>query len=279
MLNIAVPNKGRMNKPTMELLKNAGIEPNDFDERKLCVETNYPELNLLFLRVEDIGPYVESGVADMGITGLDTIAEGRIKVEKLLDLNYGRCKLVLAGQKGKELKNGVRISTKFINLTRDYLEAKGLEAEITNSLGATEIKPQLGLADFIVDITSTGSTLNKNDLEVYDVLLKSNAVLIANKDSVKTKEKNISDIKLVLQSVLLAENKSYVMFNISNDTLSKIIGQIPCMRAPTIVKTGDESVVSVQTVVPTDEVSKIITYLKSQGTTDILVMEIKRVVV
>lgn len=279
MIKIAVPNKGRMLKPTIELLKNSGFEPKDLDERKLYVETNYGGINILFMRTDDIDPYVQSKVADLGITGYDIVVEKNLPVEKILDLNYGFCKLVLAGPEKAKLKNGVKIATKYQNITRKYLKEKRIQAEIIDSPGATEIKPQLGLSDFIVDITSTGSTLKMNNLVVYDVILKSNAVLIANKKSIVEKRKEIADIKLALESVILAENKSYVMFNISKDILANIMDQIPCMRAPTIVKTGDDNVVSVQTVVPTNDISKTITKLKNFGTTDILVLDIKRVVV
>ena len=186
--------------------------------------------------------------------------------------------LVLAGQKGRELRDGSKIATKFENLAQQYFEDKGIDIELINSPGATEIKPQLGLADFIVDITSTGSTIKNNGLDILDVLLRSNAILIANKDSMKEKGKEIANIKMAMESVLLADNKSYMMFNIRKDTLDRIMGDIPCMRAPTIVRTGDDSVVSVQTVVPTDGVSEAITQLKGYGSTDILVMDIKRVI-
>lgn len=279
MIKLAVPNKGRMFKPTVELLKSSGFEPKDFDERRLYVETNLGNISILFVRTDDIGPYIQSNVADLGITGYDIIVEKRLSVEKLLDLNYGFCKLVLAGPKRKKLKDGIKIATKYQNITRQYLKKKRIQAEIINSSGATEIKPRLGLADFIVDVTSTGSTLKMNNLVVYDILLKSNAVLIANEKSLVEKRKEIADIKLAIESVILAENRSYVMFNISKEILSKIIDQIPCMKAPTIVKTSDDSIVSVQTVVPTNDICMTITKLKNFGTTDILVMDIKRVVV
>lgn len=279
MIKIAVPNKGRMFNPTIELLKKSGFEPKEINERKLCVETNCGKIKILFMRNDEIGFYVESNVADLGITGYDIIVEKKISVEKILDLNYGSCKLVLAGEKNKKLRNGVRIATKYQNISKDYLRKRGVKAKIIDSPGATEIKPQLGLTDFVIDITSTGSTLKVNGLSIYDVILTSNAVLIGNKKSLKEKSGEISDIKLAIQSVISAENKSYVMFNISKKILDKIIDQIPCMRAPTIVKTSDENIVSVQTVVPTSDISRTITKLKNFGTTDILVLDIKRVVV
>ena len=214
MIKFAVPNKGRMYKPTVQLLKSSGFEPKDFDERLLYVETNLGNISILFMRTRDIGTYVQSNVADLGITGYDIIAEKKLSVEKILDLNYGFCKLVLAGPKKKKLKDGIKIATKYQNITGEYLKKKRIQAKIINSSGATEIKPRLGLADFIVDITSTGSTLKMNNLVIYDVLLKSNAILIANKKSLVEKKKEIADIKLAIESVILAENRNYVMFNI-----------------------------------------------------------------
>jgi len=279
MIKIAVPNKGRMFKPTVELLKRSGFEPKDFDERRLYVETNFDDITILFVRTEDIGPYVQSKIADLGITGYDIITEKKLTVEKILNLNYGYCKLVLAGPKRKKLKDGMKIATKYQNISREYLKKKGIQVEIINSSGATEIQPRLGLADFIIDLTSTGSTLKMNDLVIYDVLLESNAVLIANNKSFVEKKKEIADIKLVIESVIFAENRSYMMFNISKEIISNIINQIPCMKAPTIVKTSDDSIVSVQTVVPTNVISQMITKLKTLGATDILVLDINRVVI
>jgi len=279
MIKLAVPNKGRMFKPTIEMLKSSGFEPKDFDERRLYVETNIDDVSILFMRTDDIGPYVQSNVADLGITGYDIIIEKRLSVEKILDFNYGFCKLVFAGPKKKKLRDGIKIATKYQNITREYLRKKGIQAEIINSSGATEIKPRLGIADFIVDVTSTGTTLKMNDLVIYDVLLKSNAVLIANKKSLIEKRKEITDMKLAIESVILAENKSYMMFNMPKDILSKIIDQIPCMKAPTIVKTSDDRIAAVQTVVSTNDISKTITKLRRFGATDILVLDIKRVVI
>ncbi len=280
MIKLAVPNKGRMFKPTVELLRNSGFEPKDFDERRLYVETNFGDISILFVRTDDIGHYVQSNVADLGITGYDIVVEKKFAVEKLLDLNYGFCKLVLAGPEKKSFKDGIKVATKYKNITREYLKKKRIQAELISSSGATEVKPKLGLADFIVDTTSTGSTLKMNDLIIYDILLKSsNAILIANKKSVVEKKKEIAGIKLAIESVVLAENRNYVMFNVSKEILSKIVGQIPCMKAPTIVKTSDENTVSIQTVVPTNDISKMITWLKNYGATDIIVMDIKRVVI
>lgn len=279
MLKIAIPNKGRMQNPTLDLLKKAGYEAKNFNQRKLCIQTKNKEITLLLIRTEDIGSYVEKNIADLGITGFDLIIEKKNSVEKILDLNYGQCQIVLAGLNKKKFSNGVKIASKYKNITREYLKEKKIQAEIINSNGSTEINPKLGLADFIIDLTSTGSTLKMNDLEIYDVILKSNAVLIANKKSLIEKKKEINDFKLAFESVILAENKSYIMFNITKETLERIIDQIPCMKSPTIVNTGDKKIVSVQTVVPTDDVTNTISKLREFGSTDMLVFDIKRVVV
>ena len=132
MIKLAVPNKGRMFKPTIELLKSSGFEPKDFDERRLYVETNIDDVSILFMRTDDIGPYVQSNVADLGITGYDIIIEKRLSVEKILDFNYGFCKLVFAGPKRKKLRDWIKIATKYQNITREYLRKKGIQAEIIN---------------------------------------------------------------------------------------------------------------------------------------------------
>jgi ATP phosphoribosyltransferase len=264
MLKIAVPNKGRMYKPTLNLLKNSGLEPKDFTERKLYTETNNNGIKIIFLRTEEIGSYVLSGIADLGITGYDIVIEKNLLVEKILDLNYGQCQLVLAGPKNRKIKNGIRIATKYPRLTKKFLNRLGIKGEIIVSSGATEIKPQLGLSDFIVDLKSTGSTLKMNGLMVYDTLLDSKAVIVGNKKSIVEKSKEIENVKLIIKSVILAENRSYVMFNISKKILNQMIGQI---------------LVAVQTVVPTKDISKIIMKLKSFGSSDILVLDIKRVVI
>jgi len=279
MIKIAIPNKGRMFKPTIDLLRNSGFETKEFDNRKLSSVTICGKLKILLLRADEIGRYVQSKIADIGITGLDIITEKKENVEKVLNLNFGGCRVVLAGPKNKKLVDGVKIATKYKNIAYSYLKEKKIKSIIIDSAGATELKPRLNLADFIIDITSTGETLKANGLKIYDVLLKSNAILIANKESLKEKSEEINDIRVAIQSVILAENKSYMMFNLSKKALDKIIDKIPCMKAPTIVKTSDKNIVSVQTVVPTNKISETITKLKSLGTTDVLVLDIKRVVI
>jgi len=279
MLKIAIPNKGRMFKPTLELLKNSGFSPKEFDERKLSTETKCGKIKILFVRADEICEYVQSNIVDLGITGFDIVIEKKADVEKIFDLNFGNCKMVLAGPKNKKFVTGLKVATKYENIAKEYLGKKGINSKIINSQGATELKPQLNLADFIIDITSTGETLKANGLKIYEVLFESNAVLIANKKSLKEKSTEILDIKIAIQSVILAENKSYLIFNLSKKTLDKIINQIPCMRAPTIVKTGDKNVVSVQTVVPTNDISTTINKLKKLGSTDVLVLDIKRVII
>lgn len=279
MIKIAIPNKGRLFEPTMNLLKKAGYEPKEFTKRKLTLEINSGKLKIYFIRTDEIGFYVESGIVDLGITGIDLVVENGYDIKKILDFNYGKCNLVLAGPKNKKLTDNITIATKYTNISKRYLKQRNITAKLIKSPGATEIKPQLGIADFIIDITSTGTTLKNNNLTILDSLLESNAALVGNKKSLSAKKKEIEDIKLALKSVILAENKSYLIFNISKEILKRILDQIPCMRAPTIVNTGNKNIVSVQTVVPTIDVSKIITKLKKIGTTDILVLDIERVVV
>jgi len=279
MIKIAIPNKGRLLEPTIKLFKKAGFEQKEFNKRKLCLETNCGKIKIFFIRTDEIGSYVESKIVDLGITGYDLVIENKYDVQKILDLNFGNCSLVFAGPKNKKIEEITKVATKYKNISKKYLKNKKINAKIISSPGATEIKPQLGIADSIIDITSTGSTLKNNDLVIYDVILSSSAVLIANKECYKKNYKEIEEFIIALKSVILAENKNYLIFNIPKEVLTKIIDQIPCMRAPTIVNTGDKNIVSVQTVVPNVDVSNIISKLKKFGTTDILVLDINRVVV
>ena len=130
MIKIAVPNKGRMFKPTIELLRKSGFEPKEFDERRLSVETNCGKIKILLMRSDEVGFYVQSKVADLGITGYDLIVEKNISVEKILDLNYGSCKLVFAGPQNQKLVNGIKIATKYQNIANNYLKRKRIKAQI-----------------------------------------------------------------------------------------------------------------------------------------------------
>jgi len=206
-LSMALPNKGRLQEPAIDLLKKAGIQIVR-TERQYLAETSEPNLEIIFVRASDIPAYVHFGASDLGITGYDLVAERMVEVYDLLDLGFGRCELTMAVPKRskiysvQDLPNDFRIATEFPNLTSAYFEKLGKKVEIIAVRGSTEITPSVGLADAIVDLTSTGKTLKANDLRPIGTLLVSSARLVCNKISLRTKEKSISALVSRIRSIV-----------------------------------------------------------------------------
>lgn len=283
-MRIAVPNKGRLHEPTMDLLDRAGLKVVDGADRKLYANTVDPEVTLLFARAADIPEYVRDGAASMGITGHDQLQEANPDgITELLDLGFGQCRLVLAAPEDGEIQeladvNGRTIATEFPTITRQYLDQTGIDAEIIEVTGATELTPHAGMADAIVDITSTGTTLEVNRLRVIDEVLSSSVRLFA-RDDMLTHDK-VTQIKMALQSVLTAENKRYLMMNVPKENLAKIKDVIPGMGGPTVMDIADDAdgKLAVHAVVDERDVFETITRVKEAGASDILVTEIERLV-
>jgi len=204
---LALPNKGRLQKPALKLLEKADIKVNTTD-REYLADTSEPQLQIIFARASDIPVYVHFGATDLGITGHDLILERSSDVYELMNLAFGKCKLVLAVPNNSEilsledLPNGVKIATEFPNITDSYFGEKGKKVELITVHGATEITPILGLADAIVDLVSTGSTLKSNNLRPIETILTSTARLVCNKISLRTKEKTINSIVKKLKTKL-----------------------------------------------------------------------------
>jgi ATP phosphoribosyltransferase len=204
---MALPNKGRLQEPAIGLLKKVGIRIVR-TERQYLAETSESNLKIIFVRASDIPAYVYFGAADLGITGHDLVAERMVEVYELLDLKFGRCELTMAVPTGsriyrvQDLPNDFRIATEFPNLTSAYFEKLGKKIEIIAVRGSTEITPSVGLADAIVDLTSTGKTLEANDLRPIGTLLVSSARLICNKIALRTKEKSISPLVSRIRSIV-----------------------------------------------------------------------------
>jgi len=206
-LSMALPNKGRLQEPALDLLKKAGIRIVR-TERQYLAETSESNLEIIFVRASDIPAYVYFGAADLGITGHDLVAERMVEVYELLDLKFGRCELTMAVPTGsriyrvQDLPNDFRIATEFPNLTSAYFEKLGKKVEVIAVRGSTEITPTVGLADAIVDLTSTGKTLEANDLRAIGTLLVSSARLICNKIALRTKEASISALVGKIKNII-----------------------------------------------------------------------------
>ncbi|AKB45601.1 MAG: ATP phosphoribosyltransferase [Methanosarcina vacuolata] len=287
MIRIAIPNKGRLYEPTISIFKDAGLPiSGGAESRKLFAKTTDPDIHILFARAADIPEYVQDGAADVGITGIDLITERGAKVETLLDLKFGKASLVLAVpedsdfQKAEDLE-GRKIATEFPEITRQYFNNLGINVEVIKVSGACEMTPHVGIADAIVDISSSGTTLLINHLKPIDTVFSSTVYLIANKESLKKKEK-ILDIKTALESVLNAKHRRYLMMNVPESSLKAVKEVLPGMSGPTVMKVESsklpgESILAVHAVVDADLIFTIVNKLKKVGARDVLVVPIERI--
>ncbi|MBS3759842.1 ATP phosphoribosyltransferase [Halodesulfurarchaeum sp.] len=281
-MRIAIPNKGRLHEPAVDLLDRAGIHIVDGEDRQLYADTVDPDITVLFARAADIPEYIADGAADLGITGFDQAQEADCDVvEPLLDLEFGQCRIVVAAPENGEITeisdlDGKTVATEFPHITEQHFEAAGVDAEIVEVSGATELTPHVEMADGIVDITSTGTTLAVNRLGVIDEVLESSAHLFAHEDV--SNDRKTSEIDRALESVLSAEGRRYIMLNAPESNLDRIKEVIPGMGGPTVMDIAGTDQVAVHAVVRDDEVFRSVTKLKAEGATDILVTEIERLV-
>ncbi|MFA9425861.1 ATP phosphoribosyltransferase [Natronorubrum sp. A-ect3] len=286
-MRIAVPNKGRLHEPTIDLLERAGLHLENGADRKLYADTVDPDVSVLFARAADIPEYVADGAADLGITGYDQVCEARVdNVEELLDLEFGRCRLVLAAPEDGELETvadmaGKTVATEFPNITADFFADAGIDPDIVEVTGATELTPHVEMADAIVDITSTGTTLKMNRLAVVDDVLSSSVRLFGRDDVLENPK--VEEVRTALASVKQAEGKRYLMMNVPTAKLDDVRNVIPGLGGPTVMNIageddGDDAAVAVHAVVNERDVFETITEVKNAGASDILVTEIERLV-
>ncbi|MFK5605489.1 ATP phosphoribosyltransferase [Haloferax volcanii] len=280
-MRIAVPNKGRLHEPTIELLERAGLHLDNGAERKLYAGTVDPDVTVLFARAADIPEYVRDGAAEVGITGLDQVRESGHELEDLLDLEYGKCRLVLAAPEDGDIEtvddvSGKVVATEFPHIARTYFEEAGIDAEVVEVTGATELTPHVEMADAIIDITSTGTTLRVNRLAVVDEVLSSSVRLFARPDVVD--DPKVQQLLMALESVRSAEGKRYLMMNAPREKLDAVKEVIPGLGGPTVMDVAGDSTVAVHAVVNERDVFEVVSDLKSVGASGILVTEIERLV-
>ena len=284
IVRLAIPNKGRIAAPVMDLVEKSGLHLSEAGERRLISKTLDPHVEILFARPVDIPEYVATGAADLGITGHDMVIEREADVEELLDLELGKARLVLAVHEdspvtsAKELK-GKKVATEFPIITRSYFGRLKVPVEVVLVGGACEAAPHLGIADAIVDLSSSGTTLKTNRLKVIDEVLVTSTHLIANRQSLKTKKEKIGEIRLALDSVLRARGQCYLMMNVKRSSLDTVRNVLPGLSGPTIMDVASsEDLVAVHAVVSEERVYSLINALKRAGAKDILVMAIQRMV-
>lgn len=281
-MRIAVPNKGRLHDPSVDLLERAGLHVVDGADRQLYAATVDPDVTVLYARAADIPEYVSDGAADVGITGLDQVREaGPGNVVELLDLGFGSCRLVLAAPEDGDIEAvedlaGGTVATEFPNVTAEFFADLGVEVDVTEVSGATELTPHVDIADGIVDITSTGTTLRMNRLKEVEDVLESSVRLFA-RDDVAEDEK-VRQVAMALRSVVSAEGKRYLMMNVPEDALGDVEEVLPGMGGPTVMDIAGKDGVAVHAVVDDDDVFETINALKQVGASDVLVTEIERLV-
>ena len=292
MLRIALPNKGRLNQDCRELLNDAGLEVRASSERALTASLG-GEFEAIFVRAQDIPEFVADGAADAGITGWDLVAESERALESRLDLEFGRCRLVVAARDEggirslHDLQGSPRIATVFPNLTRSFFAAAGKSVQVVPVSGAVEVAPHLGIADLIVDLTSTGSTLKVNGLREIATVLQSSARLITAANPAadesrgrsldEPRERSLNELVQALESVIAARGKRYVMANVPRDRLDEVKKVLPGISGPTIIDLmNGGSMVAVHAVAPAASIYKTLTALKQLGGEGILVTRIER---
>lgn len=284
-LKLAIPNKGRLNERTVQTLKQAGLDFEDADERKLYANVKRRDITVMFLRAADIVRFVHSGAVDLGVTGRDLVLEAGADVLTLHDLNFGHCRLSLAApdslgiQSVRDVKDGSIIATSFPNMTRKFFAANGKRVEIEEISGAAEIAPHLGVADMIVDLVSSGSTLKMNHLKEVAVIAESQAVIIANRKAYAERQEEMDELVAAIRSVLDAENKKYLMADVPTASLEEVRRFFPGIAGPTIMNImGRDDVVAIHVVIDKDKVYDAVVRLKKMGATGILITPIDRMV-
>ena len=282
MLRIAVQSKGRLYEDTMGLLKEAGIKINTARRTLLVQSSNFP-LEVLYLRDDDIPEWVASGVADIGIVGENEFVERCEDAVIVRRLNFSKFRISLAipesvEYEGLEWFNGKKIATSYPNILRKFAKEKNLNIDIHTIQGSVEIAPGIGLSDGIFDIVSSGSTLISNKLKEVEVVMKSEALLIGNKKLDNEKEKILEDFLFRIKSVLIADDKKYVLMNAPSDKVSDIVKILPGIKSPTIMPLATEGWTSIHTVLDQKHFWEIVGHLKEAGAEGILVLPIEKMI-
>ena len=281
-LKMAIQKSGRLNADSIQLLKSCGIRiENGKDQLKVSVP-NFP-IEILYLRNSDIPQYLEDGVVDIAIIGENLLIEKNKKVKVLEKLGFSKCRLSLAVPKevdadGPSYFNGKKIATSYPNTVGKYFTEKNILADIHLISGSVEIAPNIGLADGICDIVSSGSTLFKNGLKETDVLLTSEAVLASSEELISEKQEILDRLIFRIKAVLRAKNSKYILMNLPNNKVDKVSSILPVLKSPTILPLAKEGWSSLHSVIDEDKFWEVIDELKDAGAEGILVVPIDKIV-
>lgn len=283
MLRIAVQAKGRLYEDTMSLFEESDIKLSSVKRTLLVQSSNFP-IEVLFLRDDDIPQSVALGVADVGIVGENEVEEREEDVEIVKRLGFSKCRLSLAIPKdeaytGLSWFRGKKIATSYPGILKRFMKRQGIDSDVHVITGSVEIAPGIGLADAIFDIVSSGSTLVSNRLKEVEVIMKSEALLIGNKQMTEDKKEILDQLLFRIDAVKTAEDKKYVMMNVPKDRLKDIIAVLPGMKSPTVLALAQEDWCGVHTVLDEKCFWEIIGKLKALGAQGILVTPIEKMII
>ena len=281
-IRIAIQKSGRLNEDSLKILKDCGISIDNGKDQLKASSRNFP-LEVFYLRNGDIPQYLRDGVVDIAIIGENVLIEKGADIKFVEKLGFSKCKVSLAVPKSVKYSSvkdfdGKRIATSYPNTVRNYLEGKGVKADLHIINGSVEIAPNIGLADAICDIVSSGSTLFKNNLKEVEVMLKSEAVLAVSPMISEERKEILTKMQFRIKSVLQARQSKYVLMNAPNDRLVAILNLLPGMRSPTVLPLAEEGWSSVHTVINQDTFWEVIDELKQVGAEGILVCPIEKMV-
>ena len=282
MIRIALQSKGRLNEESIALLADAGIRIEESRRKLLSRSEDYP-LEVLYLRDDDIPQAVATGVADLGIVGLNEVLEKGFDVSRAHDLGFGRCRISLAIPKNEEYKGaeffaGRTIATSYPKILKEFFNKKGIDAKIEEIAGSVEIAPAVGMADAIFDIVSSGGTLVSNGLREVEVVVKSEAVLIATPGLPAEKQKLLDELIFRFEAIERSRGKKYILLNIPTDKIPQASAIIPGVKSPTILPLAQPGWSSMHAVVDQKELWGLIGQLKGIGAEDILVLALEKMI-
>jgi ATP phosphoribosyltransferase len=281
-MTLAVPNKGRLVEPTLRLLHDAGLVFEERD-RSLVSPVENVDLDILFVRTNDVIEFVRDAVADLGITGADLLAESEVGLPVVRRLGYGRCRLTAAvprdasPQRVEDLA-GLRVATSHPRATRRWFDDRSIPVQVISLSGAVEVAPRLGLAEAIVDLVSTGATLATNGLRSIGDLLPSEAILVGGQPALDTRADDVDRLSTMLGAVLEGRRRKYVMMNAPAERLAELEALLPGLAGPSVIPLAHAGMIAIHAVVGADDVWALLPRLKSAGASGILVLPIEKLI-
>jgi ATP phosphoribosyltransferase len=281
-LRLAIPNKGRLVEPTLALLHDTGLVFDEHD-RSLVARVQNFDLDILFVRTSDVVEFVGDGVADLGITGRDLLAETGSALPVTRSLGYGRCRLAVAVPSDTPYQAvddlaGLRVATAHPNVARRFFRDRMVNVEVIALSGAVEVAPRLGLAEGIVDLVSTGSTLVMNGLRAIEDVLASEAILIANNAAAAERAADVEALDTMIGAVIAARDRKYVMMNAPANRLADLEDLLPGLESPSVIPLAHAGMIAIHSVVGANDVWSLLPRLKAAGASGILVLPIEKIV-